>query len=599
MGASPDASGERAKVTKKREAVLASATAVVVVLALLTVLAIELSGTFAKSRSDIERTFRERAQLTAALTSSIFASAVSSSTQQTTSQYGGDLRQVRASMAQAIRQQHLAFIAVLDSRGSMLAASPQLPAKARAQIPTVPRSEEKDLRSGYSLSDILPYGSGGSPVVEFAQPVRARDGSRRIIVSGFAPKLLESFIAGYLGPASKIRGGTAYVADSAGAAVGGASSKLRAGAPLPEQGLDNALNSREQGPYDGNRWFTSARVAGSSWRVVLTAPAGELFASVTGARKLLPWVLFAGFGLAAFVVLLLGRRVLRAAAQVRQTNIALELANAELAVANEKLERRAAELARSNAELDQFASIASHDLQEPLRKVRTFTERLSSVDAAALSEQGSDYLRRANAAAERMQRLIDDLLRYSRVSTHGRAFAPVDLQAVAREVIADLDHQVSETGARVEVGVLPPIRGDAFQLRQLLQNLLSNAIKFRRQDVPPVVSIDGRLENGIATVTVADNGIGFDPEYSSRIFRVFERLHGRAEYPGTGIGLALCRKIAERHGGTIVAESAVGQGSRFTVTLDGRLDCEVVIATPLHHNGTEHEHDPEETYVAS
>jgi light-regulated signal transduction histidine kinase (bacteriophytochrome) len=262
--------------------------------------------------------------------------------------------------------------------------------------------------------------------------------------------------------------------------------------------------------------------------------------------------------------------VLRSAAAVRATNERLESVNDQLESVNSAVERRAAELARSNAELEQFASIASHDLQEPLRKVRTFTQQLTVTDSDKLSEKGRDYLERANAAAERMQRLIEDLLKFSRVATHGRPFQPVDLRELVDGVVEDLELEVERAGAVVRVGELPTIDGDQPQLRQLIQNLVSNALKFCREGVIPEVDIDAVTSEQSVQITVRDNGIGFEPQYAGRIFRVFERLHGRGRYPGTGIGLALCRKIAERHGGTIVAEGEPGAGSTFTVTLPVR-----------------------------
>jgi light-regulated signal transduction histidine kinase (bacteriophytochrome) len=282
---------------------------------------------------------------------------------------------------------------------------------------------------------------------------------------------------------------------------------------------------------------------------------------------------------------------------VRDGHAQLEIVNTELATMNTTLERRAAELARSNDELDQFASIASHDLQEPLRKVRTFTERVTVMESEHLTAQGRDYLQRANAAAERMQNLIEDLLRFSRVSTNARPFAFVDLAAVTREVLVDLETEVERCGAVVRVGDLPAISGDAMQLRQLIQNLVSNALKFRRAGVAPEVAIDAVVAAQTATITVRDNGIGFDPQYSRRIFRVFERLNGRGEYPGTGIGLALCRKIVERHGGAVAADSEPGVGSMFTVTLpvDQR---EEVIANNFGDNGARSAREEEEAVHA-
>jgi light-regulated signal transduction histidine kinase (bacteriophytochrome) len=180
-----------------------------------------------------------------------------------------------------------------------------------------------------------------------------------------------------------------------------------------------------------------------------------------------------------------------------------------------------------------------------------------------------------------MQTLIEDLLRFSRVSTHGRPFAAVDMTAVTREVLDDLDHQIGRSGAHVTVGALPTISADALQMRQLMQNLISNAVKFRRPGVVPEVTIAGEIRGPNVEITVKDNGIGFEAQYNRRIFRVFERLHGRNEYPGTGIGLALCRKIAERHGGRVVADSKLGIGSTFTVTLPRHQPEEVVLPAPV------------------
>ena len=249
----------------------------------------------------------------------------------------------------------------------------------------------------------------------------------------------------------------------------------------------------------------------------------------------------------------------------------------ERQAAEEALQRQAEELQRSNHELEQFAYVASHDLQEPLRKIQAFGDRLGSRYAGVLDEQGSDYLRRMHSAAERMQTLINDLLTFSRVTTQAQPFARVELARVVREVISDLELRIEQTGAVVEVGELPAVEADPVQMRQLFQNLLSNALKFRREGVPPRVRVSARTFTGAGAedgrgaewceVAVQDNGIGFDEKYLDRIFALFQRLHGRGQYEGTGIGLAICRKIAERHGGTVTARSTPGEGSTFTVTL--------------------------------
>ena len=251
--------------------------------------------------------------------------------------------------------------------------------------------------------------------------------------------------------------------------------------------------------------------------------------------------------------------------------------------AEQALKTFATQLERSNRELQDFAYIASHDLQEPLRKIQAFGDRLETRYTGALDEQGRDYLQRMQQAARRMQRLINDLLAYSRVTTGGQPFVAVDLAQVTREVLSDLEVRLEQTGGQVEVGDpstlrqaqdgagLPKIQADPTQMQQLLQNLIGNALKFHREGVPPVVKLHAQIsevfETSEVSITVADNGIGFDEKYLDRLFQPFQRLHGRQEYEGSGMGLAICRKIVERHGGSITARSTPGQGTTFIVVL--------------------------------
>ncbi len=219
----------------------------------------------------------------------------------------------------------------------------------------------------------------------------------------------------------------------------------------------------------------------------------------------------------------------------------------------------------SNKELEQFASVASHDLQEPLRKVQTFGGRLRSVLGDQLDETAQDYMDRMLGATTRMQTLIDELLQYSRVISKKRSFEPVDLARVVAEVCEDLEISIQEAEATIEIGPLPVVEADATQMRQLFQNLIGNALKFRREDVRPRIRVGLRegSDSPSALVTVEDNGIGFDQKYADRIFGVFQRLHGRTEFDGSGIGLALCRRIMDGHDGHVHAKASVGDGSIF------------------------------------
>jgi PAS domain S-box-containing protein len=233
----------------------------------------------------------------------------------------------------------------------------------------------------------------------------------------------------------------------------------------------------------------------------------------------------------------------------------------------EALANKASELARTNAELEQFAYIASHDLQEPLRKIQAFGDVLASTAGAALGPEARDYLARMQSAAGRMQALINDLLAFSRATSRALPFVAVDLAAVVRDVLTDLEVRVLETGARVDLGELPEVHADPMQLRQLLQNLIANALKFHRDGERPVVRITSAEVPGGREIVVEDDGIGLDEKYADRIFRPFQRLHGREQYEGTGIGLAICKKIVDHHRGAIRVRSSPGNGATFVVTL--------------------------------
>ena len=241
--------------------------------------------------------------------------------------------------------------------------------------------------------------------------------------------------------------------------------------------------------------------------------------------------------------------------------------------AEARLEQTLLELARSNEELEQFAYVASHDLQEPLRKVRTFGDRLAKRAGDGLDARSLDYLARMQGAAERMQNLINALLTYSRVSSKARPFTPVKLDEVMAGVLSDLETRIERSGATVTVGPLPELDADAMQLRQLMQNLVGNALKFTHPDRPAEVTIQAEPEPkgfdgaGGWCIRVQDNGIGFDADSTSRIFEPFQRLHARSRYEGTGIGLAICSKIVQRHGGTLTATGKPDQGACFEIRL--------------------------------
>jgi signal transduction histidine kinase len=595
---------------KRREAVAGLIIGGLVVLALMAVFAVQLSDNQAQSKQDIQSRVHERSVLAAALIDSLFQS-VQRQTPQQARLYGA--REVPNSLLESKRAQN-AYIVLLNSAGRPLAYSRGFNAQARDDLR---RSATLMLLEGgkpWALGNVLPYGRTG--VINFGVALPTKSGTRYLL-TGFRPSVLGPFMLGELQQIPGVKGAYNYIFDGNGVVISSTNPHRPPGYRLHTPSQVSAF-AHSSGDVNGH-YYDQVRLSNSTWRILLAAPNGPLFASVSGLRKWLPWLLFAAFGFVAGLTLILARRALRDSDRLRATNTQLADSNSKLERANVKLAdmntaladsnsaleatnvelaRRADELARSNAELDQFASIASHDLQEPLRKVRTFTERIVQTEGDALSERGLDYLRRANASAERMQRLIEDLLKFSRVATQGRPFGPVDLGAITREVVEDLEDPINGAGAEIRIGELPTINADAHQMRQLVQNLISNAIKFHRDGVKPEVEISAEQTGDFVKLTVRDNGIGFDRQYRGRIFRVFERLHGRGTYPGTGIGLALCRKIAERHGGTVVADSVPGQGSVFIVTLQAKRS-EAVVRPPSSEDDGSAPSSSEEPYVVA
>jgi light-regulated signal transduction histidine kinase (bacteriophytochrome) len=252
--------------------------------------------------------------------------------------------------------------------------------------------------------------------------------------------------------------------------------------------------------------------------------------------------------------------------ELRDANIHLAVELDERRRAEQQLTRYAGDLARSNAELEQFAYVASHDLQEPLRMVASFTQLLGKRYRGQLDQDAHEFIDYAVDGAHRMQRLINDLLAYSRVGTRRISFEPIDCNVILRQARDNLGKALEESGAIIFQDSLPEVRGDEVQLIQLFQNLMANAIKFRGPE-PPQIHVSAKHQSQEWVFAIRDNGIGIAPEHQERIFSIFQRLHHRSEYPGTGIGLAICHKIVERHGGRIWVESR--EGSTFYFTLPG------------------------------
>jgi light-regulated signal transduction histidine kinase (bacteriophytochrome) len=256
----------------------------------------------------------------------------------------------------------------------------------------------------------------------------------------------------------------------------------------------------------------------------------------------------------------------------------LSVANKELAFQNDEKEKRAEELSIANKELLSFTYVSSHDLQEPLRKIQTFAGRIAEHESQNLTEKGKGYFQVMQEAAKRMQTLIEDLLAFSRVNTAERIFVNTDLRIIVEEVKTELKETIEEKHATIEVTELCPANVIRFQFRQLMVNLIGNALKFSRHDIPSHIIIKSAIVKGSALnndklspekkychITFEDNGIGFESKFNDRIFEVFQKLHREDEYAGTGIGLAIVKKIVENHNGIITATSELNKGARFDI----------------------------------
>ncbi|HEX5923582.1 MAG TPA: ATP-binding protein [Baekduia sp.] len=545
--------GSRWSLLRARRAKAIIGGATLVVLVVLGLFAVQLNASQSGLHDRAVSRFRDRAQVISALTQAILSSAAAAP--QAQQRYGAP-KVSPTVLDQATKQGRLAYTVLLDERGRIISASRSLTPGQRAAVLSSPAVMSARTGAPVALGDVE------AGTIDLAVSLNT-DAGRRVLVSGAPTALFGPFLSSYLRRVPT-RDGTAYVLDSRSTIIGARSAAEPVGRTVGEQGLAAAVKDGNDGAYGDDSYFVAVAVPGSSWRVVMTSTQDALFSANSGARKWLPWIILAALGLTALAFLALLRRTMADNDQLTDSNTHLQSTNALL--------RHAAELSRSNAELEQFASIASHDLQEPLRKVQTFAAQLNATESDRLSEQGQDFLRRMSDAAGRMRALIDDLLMFSRVSTKARPFTAVDLSETVAYVLADLEIAVEESGAQLTIEELPTIEAEPMQMRQLLQNLLGNALKFQRVggdgvSVTPEITVRATVADGIAELTVTDNGLGFDAQFATRIFRAFERLHGTSAYPGTGIGLALCRKIVERHHGTITADGHENEGATFTVRL--------------------------------
>jgi len=494
-------------------------------------------------RDDLRRAYGQRADIATDSVSAIFAVAFSGQAREAAEAFDAPRPPV-ALLDRRLRESSAAYLAILDPSGELVAASSRAPAGLGRRLARVPRFVRTALSQGYGLSDVRV--EGGRAVVETAVSFESPFG-RRVQISGTPVETYVAFLSGTLVRVPRVAQGGAWVLDRNGRPLGRAGDAKRVRTP-PRV----LYAGRLSGTFEGQRgatYFRAARIPASDWRVVVVAPERELFASIRGASRWLPWALLAlGVGLIVAVALLL-RRLARTAGALRASNIELE---------------------RSNADLEQFAYVASHDLSEPLRTVAGFSQLLGKRYAGRLDAEADLYIAHMAAGVDRMQQLIDDLLLYSRVGREPVRRDRVDLDGLLDEVLASIAPALRERGAQVtRDDGLPVVLGERGQLGQVLQNLLTNAIKFTAAGVTPRVHVSAARRGGMWEIAVRDNGIGVDPR-EDHIFKMFGRLHPADAYPGTGIGLALVKRILERHGGDVRVSPAPGGGSIFTFTLPDR-----------------------------
>jgi signal transduction histidine kinase len=533
--------------------------AVVAVVALLAELVISSQDA---SRRSAEQRMANGAVVRGQLTSALLSTS-SNSLRTTAPKLAPNVKSLDA-FAKASR---LGYAALLSSDGKVLALSSGTPPAVARRLAARPAYVRQALSGRSWLSRVHPGAKAGASTIDLAVPFRSTAGSRRVLVESLPLAALAPFLRSFLSQGTA--GRDIYVVDSQRRLI--ASSK--SAGPAGQSALPPVLARADDlsSTKIGASFVVSGGIGGTGWRIVLAQPTSTLYPGIAGSRSWLLWVVVALAGAVGFASLLPLRRSHVRAAQLAVAHAELtglnETLEAKVAERTELAERRAQALTRSNAELEQFASVAAHDLQEPLRKIRMYCERLDR-RRDDLPEEVQADVTRMESAAGRMQNLISDLLDLARVNSRGRELVPVDLAAVAREVAVDLEAHIAEVGAHVEIGALPIVVGDPVQLHQVLQNLVSNALKFHREDVPLHVRVrtDAGAQ-GRCVVLVEDNGIGFDDKYADRIFGTFQRLHGRAEYEGTGIGLSIARKIAWRHDGDITASGVIGEGATFRLTL--------------------------------
>jgi signal transduction histidine kinase len=551
----------------RRRGARIAAAFVLMALLMLGVGAWVLADSQSRDREQLRNRYSQGAVVAASLIDALFQSATQTQAQVLAQQFGGAVT-TQALDAYNQRSQTI-YTAILDGTGAVVAKSSGAPAQPGSAV----LEAAEQTKQGFTVSDEVDV--GGTPAVEsaFRFPI-SKDGKQsRYIVSASPLKFFSAFLSGSIQPLVQL-GGDAYILDGKGKVLGAVSKSSPKHPRAPSPSLIEQVNARSSATYKGDgreRFFAGRPVTNTHWHVAVTIPTAELYDPVSGVSRWLPWVILAILTLALLSIAVLIRRSLEGAARLAVVNSQLEASQDRLRDRAVELQRSNAELQRSNAELEQFAYVASHDLSAPLRAVAGFSQLLGVRYKGKLDGDADQFITHMQDGVDRMQRIIDDLLAYSRVDRSGLQPEPLDLDAVLAEVLHSLGPEISERGAKVTSDPLGQACGEPGQLAQALQNLIANGLKFTPAGRTPEVHVSVRREGGRVYVSVRDNGIGIDPDHGEQIFKMFQRLHSADDYPGTGIGLAIVKKIIDRHGGRVTVEAAPGGGTAFTFDVPGEL----------------------------
>ena len=515
-----------------------------------------LAGSQADQRRDLRARYADRVDVATALVGSLLSVAYSGQRQDAAQRYDGPV--TREMLDEAKRRGDAKYLLVLGPAGNVIEGTTGAPSMATPQ-------RQRTVKA--ALSSPAGYGLGGvrNGMLESAVAFPAAGGTR-VLLTGSDAKAFADFLRGSLRPVPQGSTGRAWVFDADGGVIAAVNAP-RGLEPQPEL-VQRSLRERQgefTSPSTGDkRFFAGANVPGTEWRIVAGISRESLYSSAAGEARWTPWAILALGALALVGLGVLLRRLLRTQARLRRVNA--DLNNSRIA-----LEERAAELERSNADLEQFAYAASHDLSEPLRTVAGFSQLLGARYKGRLDDDADEMIRYMGDGVDRMQQLIDDLLLYSRVGRQPLKDDVVDLDDALEEARAWLGPAVEDAGAEITSDGLPSVKGERGQLAQVFQNLLGNAIKFTAPGVRPAVHVSAASVDGEWRMSVTDNGIGVDAAQEEAIFKMFGRLHPADQYPGTGIGLALVKRIVERHGGRVWVEPREAGGSVFIFTLPDRV----------------------------